>query len=79
MPKKKRDRKTYDVPPEVSQIITDIAREYRVSESQIASCLLAKGLLDLDYSELARRLRESKSLYHNANVDIQDLLDRLKK
>jgi hypothetical protein len=38
---------------------------------------LAKGLLDLDYSELARRLRESKSLYHNANVDIQDLLDRL--
>jgi hypothetical protein len=45
----------------------------------VVYALLAKGLLDLDYSELARRLRESKSLYHNANVDIQDLLDRLKK
>lgn len=78
MAKKDRHRKTYDLPPEITELIRSIAQEYRVTESQVVALLLAKGLLDFDYSELARRLQESRSLYYDSNIDISDLLDRLK-
>ena len=72
-----RNRKTYDLPPEITELIQAIAIEHRVSESQIVALLLAKGLLDFDHSELLRRLQDSTSLYYQGNIDISDLLDQL--
>ncbi len=78
MPKEDRSRKTYDLPPEVIEEIKALAREYRISQGQLVSYFLLKGLLDVDHSDLLRRLQESKSLYYSGNLDLDDLLDRLK-
>ncbi len=51
MPKEDRSRKTYDLPPEVIEEIKALAREYRISQGQLVSYFLLKGLLDVDHSE----------------------------
>jgi hypothetical protein len=78
MPKEDRNRKNYDIPPEIDYVVKQYAAEFGVPESQIVSYLVAKGLLSIDGSDFWERLRPSRSMRYRSNVDIEDLLDELR-
>ena len=79
MPKKDRHRKQYDMPPEIDRLIKEYAVEHGVPESQIVAYLAAKGLLEIDDSDIWSRLRPSRSMRYRSNIDMDDLLDELRK
>lgn len=78
MPKKDRNRKQYDIPPEIDKAIKEYAAEYGIPESQIVAYLLVNGLLDIDNSDIWSRLRPSRSMRYRSTVDIDDLIDLLR-
>ena len=81
MPKKDKHQKNIDMPPELQALVTKLAKELRVPESQIYALFAAEGLITVqdETSSIWSRLRRNdKSIRYKHNIDIDDLLKRLK-
>ena len=80
MAKKDRKRQNIDVDPVIQARIRQLAKELGVTESQLWNYFAAEGLLEVveENSSLWSRLRRSKSIRYKHNIDIDDLLDKLK-
>lgn len=77
MAKKKRNRPNYDIDPIIQAKIDEIAAEYDLPKARIVNYLLAKGLLEIDNSDMFARLKPSRSPIFKRVIDIDDLLDAL--
>ena len=77
MPKKNRNKKTIDIEPEVEAAIRALAAELRVPESQLYNYFVARGLMDIDWADLQRRLVESRGIRYKHNISLDDLLNGL--
>jgi hypothetical protein len=83
--KRQEDRKArsvrYDLEPELKQTIADLAAEYGVPQSQIASLLMEHGLEALRSGEIdiASYLRPSRSPLFDYTLDIDQFKDDQKK
>lgn len=75
-----RNRQHLDVDPTIQARIRDLAKELSVTESQLWNFFAAEGLIEVENEESSiwSRLRRSKSIRYKHNVDIDDLLKRLK-
>ena len=80
MAKKDRKRQNIDVDPVIQARIRQLAKELGVTESQLWNYFAAEGLLEVveENSSLWSRLKRSKSIRYKHNIDIDDLLDKLK-
>ena len=80
MAKKDRKRQNIDVDPVIQARIRQLAKELGVTESQLWNYFAAEGLIEVveENSSLWSRLRRSKSIRYKHNIDIDDLLDKLK-
>jgi len=79
MPKKNRNPKQYDIDPALVQLVKELAKELRVTESQIVQLFIALGLAEVPEgnSEIWNRLVPSKSLNYKYNIDISDIKKKL--
>jgi len=81
MPKKDKHQKNIDMPPELQALVTALAKELKVPESQIYALFTAEGLISVqdETSSIWNRLRRNdKSIRYKHNIDIDDLIKRLK-
>ena len=80
MAKKDRKRQNIDVDPVIQARIRQLAKELGVTESQLWNYFAAEGLIEVveENSSLWSRLKRSKSIRYKHNIDIDDLLDKLK-
>jgi len=79
MARKKRNRPNYDIEPSIQAKIDALAAEYDIPKARIVNYLLAKGLLEIDNSDMYSRLKPSRSPVFKRVIDINDLLDQLDK
>jgi hypothetical protein len=79
MPKKKRHPKQYDLDPALAQRVKALAKQLRVTESQIVQLFITEGLLDVqeEKSSIWGRFKKSESLNYKYNIDIDDLKKKL--
>jgi hypothetical protein len=75
--KRKEGKVSYDLPPEVKQNVADLAAEYGVPQSQIATVLLLFGLdaMQNGQIDIVKYLVPSRSPLHTYNIDIDRLMD----
>ena len=80
MAKKDRKRQNIDVDPIIQARVRQLAKELGVTESQLWNYFAAEGLLEVveENSRVGSRLKRSKSIRYKHNIDIDDLLDKLK-
>ena len=80
MPKKNRNKKTYDIDPELSALVDDLSAEYGVPKSQVANLLLTLGAIELFTKKINifRRLSRSDSPAYQHDMDIEDIRERLR-
>lgn len=81
MPKKDRHKKTYDLDPRLTEIIDDLSIEYGVPKSQIAGLFIALGAVEFFSKKvnLLGRLRRSDSPAYQHDLDIEDLIERVRR
>jgi hypothetical protein len=79
MPKKNRNRQNIDVDPVIQKRIKELAKELKVTESQLWNYFAAEGLIEVveETSGLWGRLKRSKSIRYK-DIDIDDLIEKLK-
>jgi len=81
MPKKNRNKKTYDIDPRLSEVIEDIAIEYGVPRSQVAAYFIALGaaeFFDKKINIIARLKRSNSPAYQN-EIDMEDIIERVRR
>jgi hypothetical protein len=80
MTKKDRKRQNIDVDPIIQARVRQLAKELGVTESQLWNYFAAEGLIEVveENSSVWSRLKRSKSIRYKHNIDIDDLLDKLK-
>ncbi len=80
MAKKDRKRQNIDVDPVIQARVRQLAKELGVTESQLWNYFAAEGLIEVieENSSVWSRLKRSKSIRYKHNIDIDDLLDKLK-
>ena len=80
MAKKDRKRQNIDVDPIIQARVRQLAKELGVTESQLWNYFAAEGLLEVveENSRMGSRLKRSKSIRYKHNIDIDDLLNKLK-
>lgn len=80
MAKKDRNRQYIDVDPVIQARIKELAKALGVTESQLWNYFAAEGLIEVDEEEsgLWGRLRSSRSMRYKHNIDMDDLIKRLK-
>jgi hypothetical protein len=80
MAKKDRKRQNIDVDPIIQARVRQLAKELGVTESQLWNYFAAEGLIEVveENSSVWSRLKRSKSIRYKHNIDIDDLLDKLK-
>lgn len=71
----------YDLDPELKQTIADLAAEYGVPQSQVASLLMEHGLDALRNGEIdvARYLKPSRSPLFDFTLDVEKFKEDQKK
>ena len=79
MPKKKRHPKQYDIDPALAQRVKALAKQLRVTESQIVQLFIAEGLIDVQEkrSSIWDRFTKSESLNYKYNIDSDELKEKL--
>ena len=80
MAKKDRTRQHIDINPVIQARIRALAKALGVTESQLWNFFAAEGLVEVDEetSSLWSRLKSSSSIRYKHNIDIDDLIDKLK-
>jgi hypothetical protein len=80
MAKKDRNRQNIDVDPVIQARVRQLAKELGVTESQLWNYFAAEGLNEVveENSRVGSRLKRSKSIRYKHNIDIDDLLNKLK-
>lgn len=71
-------RATYDIPPELKELIAELAIDYGLPQSQIVAALLIEGVEALATGKIELEPRErSESPKFAYNLDLSAWLDRL--
>lgn len=80
MAKKRRNRQHIDVDPTIQKRIRELAKRYKLTESQVWNFFAAEGLLEVDNetSSFWSRIKPGKGIRYK-DLDIDDLIDKLDK
>ncbi|MCP4410478.1 MAG: hypothetical protein GY807_22590 [Gammaproteobacteria bacterium] len=70
----KRNKATYDLPPELKQSVYDLAVELGIPISSVAAAVIAVGMKQVSRSDLQRYIIPSSSPLHKNKFDIEQFI-----